>query len=179
MRRMGRPRNESSPVNSLVKAHVASKPASIRIVEPLLPQSKAVVAARKLSRPRPRNLTCVPARVISTPSCRRQASVEAQSAPVEKLVMVVVPSARADSMAARWEIDLSPGSAGKTPRTRRAGSIFIICFKLRKRPAKHEIKQNSKIFGCPSPVSCLARAKNLGLGLCRVSKLLHPFYATP
>ena len=47
---------------------------------------------------------------LRAPSASMQASVEAQSAPVEKFVNRDVPSAKAASIAYRWLMDLSPGS---------------------------------------------------------------------
>src|SRR5207249_4374801 len=55
-----------------------------------------------------------------TPRPRRQPSVEPQSAPGEKLLMLARPSPRALKSAARCEIDLSPGTR-TLPRTEAAG----------------------------------------------------------
>lgn len=50
--------------------------------------------------------------------------VAAQSAPLAKFVIVELPLARAAMIAARCEIDLSPGTL-TFPRMRRAGLILI------------------------------------------------------
>src|SRR5207248_6367620 len=55
----------------------------------------------------------------STPKERRQAAVEATSAPGERLVTRATPSATAFSSSARWETDLSPGRS--RPPSRRRG----------------------------------------------------------
>src|SRR6185503_17664043 len=59
-----------------------------------------------------------------TPSFLRPSMVAAQSAPVAKFVIVELPLARAAMIAARCEIDLSPGTL-TFPRMRRAGLILI------------------------------------------------------
>src|SRR5512136_2426943 len=53
---------------------------------------------------------------IFTPRLRRHDRVDAQSAPGAKLVTFAVPWARLFRMAARCEIDLSPGGV-RSPRT--------------------------------------------------------------
>src|ERR1041384_1488207 len=62
---------------------------------------------------------------METPSSLRQATVEPQSAPVEKLVISERPSARAAIRAARCEIDLSPGSRSR-PWIERAGVSLMV-----------------------------------------------------
>ena len=46
---------------------------------------------------------------MEMPIFRKQAMVERQSAPLKKLVILVVPREMAPSITARWEMDLSPG----------------------------------------------------------------------
>ncbi len=61
---------------------------------------------------------------MMTPNCRKHDSVDAQSALVAKLEMRDVPVAMVAMIAARCEIDLSPGRRTR-PDIRRAGLIFI------------------------------------------------------
>ncbi len=77
----------------------ASNPDSMRIVEPELPQS----SARSLGATRPATpviaIVFSPLRSTLAPSALMQASVEAQSAPVEKFENREVPLANAASIA--------------------------------------------------------------------------------
>ena len=130
-RSSGRRLSDSSPVSVARNGRPASGPASMRIVEPELPASSTLAGARQPSSP-PRIVTRAPSRSTLTPSPRRQPSVEAQSAASEKLPMRVSPSAIAPRIAARCEMDLSPGSVN-VPRTDRAGSIFTARFYVRER----------------------------------------------
>ena len=113
-RSSGRRRSESSPVSVARKGRPASGPASIRIVEPELPASSTASGARQPRSP-PWITTSEPSRASVTPRPRRQASVEAQSAADEKLRTRVSPSARAPRIAARCEMDLSPGRVKVPP----------------------------------------------------------------
>jgi hypothetical protein len=61
---------------------------------------------------------------MGTPNCRRQLKVDAQSALVAKLSSRDSPSAIAEIIAARCEMDLSPGSTIE-PFTEFAGQISI------------------------------------------------------
>src|SRR5689334_20450427 len=61
---------------------------------------------------------------MEMPSSRRQLSVEEQSAAVEKFDISVRPSASAPINAARWDIDLSPGSR-RLPLIKVAGFSLI------------------------------------------------------
>src|SRR5205823_9393584 len=62
--------------------------------------------------------------IYFTPRLRRQPSVLAQSAPVEKFSNLVVPSAIPPSMAYRCEMDLSPGRRTE-PESPLAGRITM------------------------------------------------------
>jgi len=62
---------------------------------------------------------------METPSALRQETVAAQSAPVAKFVIEDLPLASEAMIAARCEIDLSPGRRTR-PTMRRAGRILIV-----------------------------------------------------
>jgi hypothetical protein len=86
-RAMGRRESDSSPTISLVNFCPATMPHNIRIVEPELPQSRALVEGAS-ERPRPCTSMVLAApswslRSHVTPRERMQARVLAQSAPVE------------------------------------------------------------------------------------------------
>ena len=89
MRRIGRRRSEASPVMTLVNRWPARAPDSSLRVVPELPASRGPVGAPRPPTPRPSMVTTgrpvspPPARGPSTrtPSARRHARVEAQSAP--------------------------------------------------------------------------------------------------
>ena len=98
--------------------------ASIRIVDPLLPQSRTCPVGCSPLVPTPSTWSTLSDCRIETPSEVRQETVVAQSAPVAKLEMVELPSARAAMIAARCEMDLSPGRR-TCPTMRRAGRILI------------------------------------------------------
>ncbi len=74
-------------------------PESMRIVEPELPASKDRAAACNPFNPTPVIETVTLSDAIGTPISRRQASVEPQSAPVEKFSRRLTPSAIAASIA--------------------------------------------------------------------------------
>jgi hypothetical protein len=95
----------------------------MRIVEPELPASSTASGARQAARP-PAITSSRPSCRIATPRPRRHASVDAQSAALEKLRTRVSPSAIAPMSAARCEMDLSPGRVN-VPRTQAAGSILM------------------------------------------------------
>ena len=83
-RSIGRRESDSSPIISLVNDCPATMPLSMRIVEPEFPQSSGCDGGESV-RPRPcTSMTfCSGLRSQLTPSTRMQASVLAQSAPVE------------------------------------------------------------------------------------------------
>ena len=62
---------------------------------------------------------------METPRPFRQETVAAQSAPVAKFVIEELPLASEAMIAARCEIDLSPGRRTR-PEIRRAGRILIV-----------------------------------------------------
>jgi hypothetical protein len=90
--------SDSSPWRSQEKLCPARIPEIMRMVEPELPQSRLSAGGCKLSRPSISTMLSLLLRT-SQPSCRTQARVLAQSAPVEKLLNRVVPWAIAASMA--------------------------------------------------------------------------------
>jgi hypothetical protein len=102
----------------------------MRKVEPLLPQSSGQSGAASFRVPATISfwLLCS----IETPSARKQATVDAQSRAVEKFAISELPDARAAMSAARWDIDLSPGSC-KRPLIRRAGVSFMMSIDVRSR----------------------------------------------
>lgn len=110
IRCIGRERSESSPVNVDLKFCPARIPASKRIVVPLLPQSSAVAGALIPPSPTPVIAKALWSCSIETPNALKHDTVAAQSALLEKLVIEEVPSASAANIAARCEIDLSPGN---------------------------------------------------------------------
>src|SRR5437016_2632253 len=91
-RRMGRRERELSPIISLANGWPATMPDNIRIVDPEFPQSSVSDGAFNMPA-RPAIEISPLFLVMSAPSERRQLSVLAQSAPVEKLRSRVVPSA--------------------------------------------------------------------------------------
>ena len=109
IRCIGRERNDSSPVNVDLKSCPARIPASKRIVLPLLPQSSGPDGSRNPSIPAPVIATAVLSRPIAMPSAVKHDSVAVQSALVEKFLISEVPCASAAIIAARCEMDLSPG----------------------------------------------------------------------
>ena len=82
-RSSGRRRSDSSPVSTERNGRPARAPASMRIVEPEFSASRGAAGARQPGSPSLAIVTLVPSRRIATPSPRRQARVEAQSAAEE------------------------------------------------------------------------------------------------
>ena len=95
----GRRERDSSPMRVKRPCCAARRPLSMRMVEPELPQSSG--ASDGVTRPATPVTSIAPGpRVVTqAPSWLMQARVEAQSAPVEKLVKREVPAANAPSMA--------------------------------------------------------------------------------
>src|ERR1700756_4086719 len=108
---IGRFRRESSPVILVVKDWPERMPDRRRIV---VPEFSASSARRELLRPwRPWPVIWAVEPLSATPAPRAltQARVLRQSRAAAKLRSSLAPSARAASMAYRWEMDLSPGSS--------------------------------------------------------------------
>ncbi len=95
---MGRRVSEASPMRVNVPSCGASRPEIMRMVEPELPQSRGSFDG--VTRPATPVTSTVPSSSLRTdaPRACMQARVEAQSAPVEKLVKREVPLAKAASM---------------------------------------------------------------------------------
>lgn len=123
IRFIGRKLSDSSPINSEVKLLPASTPASMRIVEPLFPQSSGPSGARSWCGGS--MVTLFGDLLTPTPSCSRQARVDWQSRLVEKFCNCDGPSAIPAMSAARCEIDLSPGRR-IVPLMRLAGATFMV-----------------------------------------------------
>ena len=88
---------------------------------PALPMSRARPAARKPRKPTPWITTCVaPGCSMATPKARIAVKVARQSSLARKPVTTLVPCAMPDSISARCDMDLSPGTAA-APDTLRAG----------------------------------------------------------
>src|SRR6185295_14007811 len=75
--------NDASPVIWEAKFCPANNPASIRMVDPLLPQSRASADSVNPFKPLPIISTMLPSREMDTPSRRKQSRVEAQSSLAE------------------------------------------------------------------------------------------------
>jgi hypothetical protein len=99
----------------------------MRIVDPLLPQLSASLDGLNPLEPIPSMHTVAGASHFRfTPSCPRQRRVDWQSSLVEKLVIRDVPlCAIAAMMAARCEMDLSPGTL-KLPRSALMGETVTL-----------------------------------------------------
>ena len=101
MRSIGRRESEASPTKVNLPCCGASRPEIIRIVEPELPQSRGLSVG--ITRPPTPVTSMEPSSELRThaPKACMQASVEAQSAPVEKLLKRDVPLAKAANIAYR------------------------------------------------------------------------------
>jgi hypothetical protein len=111
MRPMGRRRICVVPLRKLTNCCPTSRPVSMRIVVPELPQSRTSLGSCKPSRPRPWTINSVGVMTsICTPNWRITLTVERQSPPSRKLRTCVAPAAMLPNMTARCEMDLSPGT---------------------------------------------------------------------
>ena len=124
-RAIGRERERSSPVSTdekrLAREHARHQPhrrAGVAAVE-YVSRLHAGRAGRRLARAAPASRR--PRRASHRrPARAARSTVERQSSPGRKLWTALSPSASALNMAARCEIDLSPGTA-MVPRSRLAG----------------------------------------------------------
>ena len=99
MRSMGRRESDASPMSVKVPGCAASRPDIMRIVDPELPQSSGVIGRSDAAAYAVNcNAAVIQLAVTVAPRACMQARVDAQSAPVEKLVNREVPSANAPSM---------------------------------------------------------------------------------
>lgn len=109
MRFIGRRRMLSSPVRILRNGWPAHTPASRRSPVPELPESRMVSGSLRSP---PWTVSSVAEWAsILMPISLSERTVFRQSSEGRKLVICVSPSASAPRMAARWEMDLSPGGA--------------------------------------------------------------------
>src|SRR6187431_3194150 len=109
IRFIGRRDSDSSPKIVLEKGCPARIPLSMRIVDPELPASKEPFGACRPRNPRPCTLISSSALSMTIPIDSIHPRDECGTAAQEKIFQVGVPSAIAERMAYRWEIDLSPG----------------------------------------------------------------------
>ena len=128
-RPIGRVFSDWSPVSTEKKSCPARIPDIKRVVVPLLPASKISSGSIKPFKPTPFTVRVSPAafapgsRVISTPNNFNICSVDEQSAPGEKFVIVAVEVFdRALNITALCETDLSPGEI-ISPRSERGRAI--------------------------------------------------------
>jgi hypothetical protein len=106
---IGRFCKDWSPLTIAEKACPAKTPSNSLAVVPELPASKTERgSSRRIFLPSISRRLLLS--VIETPKLRRQLIVERQSSASKKPLTSVMPRAKAPIMAARWVIDLSPGT---------------------------------------------------------------------
>ena len=132
MRAIGRERREESPVRTARNGRPARRPEVSRKAVALLPASRTPCGSRRPFVPAPHTVTAsqVPSgdasRLMPMPRACSTLSVEAHASPGAKLVMRALPSAMALSIAARWEMDLSPGGVMEPRRVRGLVTLRLI-----------------------------------------------------
>ena len=109
-RAMGRLLSEASPVNVAVMGCEATRPISNRVDVPEFPISSAVSGCKSPPIPTPQTCHRASCRTISAPIARIAAAVARTSSPSSSPSITDSPTASADSISARCEIDLSPGT---------------------------------------------------------------------
>ena len=119
-RAIGRRRRETSPVITARRSWVARMPSNSRAAVPALRRSRTVSGSASPPMPTP-SIVQAPSgcRTTVTPRWPRARAVASTSSPSSRPVTRVRPTARAPSIRARCEIDLSPGTAG-APSSRSA-----------------------------------------------------------
>ena len=109
-RPMGRRDSEASPISRTRMSWPAIRPIISRMPVPELPKSMSVPGSARPPTPRPRTSHAVPTLCTGQPIASSALAVLSTSSPSSRPQIVVRPVARAPSMRARWEIDLSPGT---------------------------------------------------------------------
>jgi hypothetical protein len=130
--------SDASPINCELKACPDNKPVNKRMAVPAFPMSRVRAASRKPRKPTPWTITCVGLGCsMRTPKARIAAKLAKQSSLARKPVTSLVPSAIPDSISARCEMDLSPGTttAPDTLRAGRASNLRKAAVRIRARPA--------------------------------------------
>jgi hypothetical protein len=118
---MGRFISDASPINCESNACADNRPVNRRMAVPALPMSSARPASRRPRRPTPRITTRVGSGCsMCTPKARIAAKVARQSSLARNPLTSLLPCAMPDSISARCEMDLSPGTV-IAPDTLRAG----------------------------------------------------------
>ncbi len=111
MRPIGRPRSEASPVKVVEKAWLPAIAMARRTPVPELPKSMTASGSRQPPTPTPvTRRTPSSDRLMRAPSALMASMVARMSSPSRRPSTTVSPTARAPSIIARCEIDLSPGS---------------------------------------------------------------------
>ncbi len=128
---IGRERREASPVMIVRKGRPARRPQRSRIAVALSRASSTSVASLRPSAPLPCMDTVGrppgPVLRMGTPKALRQEIVARQSPPGAKFDIVALPLAMLLRMAARWEIDLSPGGVISPCSERDSAIVIVAC----------------------------------------------------
>ena len=124
-RAIGRLDSDASPVKATVIAWLATSPISRRVEVPELPMSSADSGCSKPPTPTPWTIHApLSSREMSAPIALIAAAVASTSSPSSKPVIRLSPTASAESISARWLIDLSPGTV-TVPRRAPRRTIVI------------------------------------------------------
>ncbi len=109
-RPIGRLVRLASPMNVALMAWDAIRPISKRVDVPLLPMLSALSGCIKPPTPTPWTVQTSSFFSIPAPIARRASAVARTSSPSSRPVIRLLPTARAENINARCEIDLSPGT---------------------------------------------------------------------